>query len=109
MPQEEKPTLIQLSVAHAFGFRPLILLHRTPHYVRVTREKRGRVRIVCLPSDRLDLVAPRPAGSTLIRWWEDDLFSAKLRTLLPELCGSLEHAYHLDSDRKGTFSVAKAR
>lgn len=87
MPQEEKPTLVELDTAHAYGFRPLRPINKDvdTHYVRVTRNRRTkRVSIEILPDDLLDRAKPPPAGTTIREWWVDPTYAGKLRTLAHE-------------------------
>lgn len=102
MPQEEKPTILELDNAHACGFRPFPFLHRMPHYVRVMRSRAsGRVTIDFLPAELLKLAKPAPSGSTVRAWWSDELYATRLRYLFGS-CGSLDEAHRFRS-AKGKF------
>ncbi len=107
MPQEEKPTLVQLATAHAYGFRPLRPINKDAdtHYVRVTRNRRTkRILIEILPHDLLERAKPPPSGSSAQEWWADPTYAARLRALVID--GAWDKARRYQSS-KGKIEAVK--
>lgn len=108
MPHEEKPTLVELDTAHAYGFRPLrpINSKRNTHYVRVTRHKRTkRVLVEILPDDLLARARPALPGTVVREWWTDEHYVMKLLALSAE--GEWSKARRFRSSSKGKMEPVK--